>query len=332
MAGRKFSDEDLLGGDDDDGGTEFPAGEEDGADGLDEIDFSAPDDDEPEEELASKKEEEDGEDEPNGDPSEEDGGEESADGLSSWERDNYSIAMQQRVSRERKLRKQAEERTDTLEVEKQQLHQRAYNAEKAGLELLTANINREIQDKTAELKRAKEDGDLDAELTLAEELDNLRAKKRQVEQTKESLPAPSSQAGPVNTLAKRWMERNRWFSNENFKAEIGYAKAIDSELANEGKLQPNTPAYFTELDKRIHESIPALRVKIKRTFGSAPGVQVARVTSKRPGRPSALPKRLEKEDIRNAVNFGIDPKNPKQMEEYMLQKRKRIAAQQSGGR
>lgn len=323
----EYDDDDLLNGPDDDG-EEFSMGDEPGEDpgqGED-IDFGAPEEVEPEADETSAEEDPDDIVEVDAE-TDEDAGE----GLTKWEKENYSKAMQDRVLRERRLRRQAEERAEELDRRTRELELRAYNSDKAGLDILSSSIDRDIKEKTAELKIAKEEGNTDNEISLTGELEELRAKKRKVESTKETLRKPEEKP-VINTMAKRWLDRNRWFSNEAFRAEQGYAQAIDSALAAEGKLKPDTPEYFVELDKRIHERIPVLRSKIKKVFGgNAPTNKAAPVGMRRSvaQKPVGNKVVLTKEDLRNAQDFGIDIKNKTQLAAYARAKRDRELAERN---
>lgn len=333
--GREISDSDLLGGSDD--GWDVHGGEEGGqefsvADPNDEDDINAGLDDplpgevrkDDDADLLAEDEPDAGSEDPEGEPAQEPEGE--SEELTPWEKKNYSQAMQKRITRERKLKRAAEERYEEETVGRQDAEQRAYEAQKLSLNLLAKDIERDIKDKTAELKRAKESGETDDEIKASAELDDLRAKKRKIEEAESGMKEPPKvERKTVQPATNRWMERNQWFTSPEFSAEAQYARAIDVTLSQEGKFKVGTPEYFAELDRRIHANIPVLRSKIKKAFGAKPPQRVAPVNRSMPGRHgggnTSSRVVLSREEVRFAHDLGLTSKA--ELEEYAKNKMKR---------
>jgi hypothetical protein len=196
-------------------------------------------------------------------------------------------------------------------------------------------VERDIKDAKEDLKRAKEDGEADAEVEAMTKISELQIKGREIEKGAESNKEPVKRAAKTGNTpaAQRWIDRNRWFNNDaQFKNEIGYSRVIDSEMGAEAewKGKVGTSEYFAELDKRIHERIPALRVRIKKAYG---GKKVSRIAPV--GRGTIIKKKkgkgvisLTKEERASAAEFGIKGKD---LEEYARQVHKREAAEAKGG-
>lgn len=367
MADGKFSDAELLGGTDDD---ETNVGAEDALDLLDDnvdsteqiaagdddavdVEFEIVDDDTKAEQNDGKNGQDDvaarGVDGDDFDTGE--GGEE-VDLLSADEKKNWSGAMQKRVMRERRIRREAEGREVATATELANTKRQLIQSNLVAITLLADNLDGKIASKTVELKAAKEAADTDKELTLQGELDDLRAKRREAAGGKEALEAAAKEpAKPAAQapLTQRWLARNKFMADPEFVAEKNYAYAIDNQLGTEFKagkfaFGPDTPQYFAELDRRIHKSMPTLRARVQRTSGGqqprpaqsrpAPQQRVAAVS--RTGatvRTAANGVRngkvqLTREDLENARTFGIDTNDKKQLAELARNKRDRILAEQ----
>lgn len=333
MAGKELSDDDLLGGSDagwdehgeDNTSNEFDIEREDPqdevADGLD--------DDEPEEKEKEEQEEpEDSADEEEAGTEEESDDEDLA---------PYSQKIRKRIMRERKLKREAEERAEQEVDARQKIEERLYNSEQLAITLLSSQVERDIKDQTAALKKAKEEGETDAEIEAQGQLDELRAKKRQIDHAAESIKPPVKVEKPaVSPQTKRWMDRNKWFVTGEFAAEATYARAIDQELSKEGKFSVGTPEYFSELDRRIHGSIPTLRSKIKKTLGGGtqrPNVVGTGRAAPRPFQGGNVSKNkitLSRDEVEFARSLGLTSKD--QLQEFARQKLSRMRDEQNSAK
>lgn len=275
--------------------------------------------------------------------------------LTADERKNYSKNVQKRIERERRLKRDAELATESERGARLAAERRAYGIERTMVELLVTTLAANITGKTAELRAAKEAGDTDAELKLQEELDELRAKNRDVLTAKARLeqsgpPADVAAAASNNPARSRWLNRNRWFANPEFAAAAAATRAIDQQLAAEhtqGKFRHGmqSPEYFAEIERRLHREMPQLRSRIQRNYGASgqPGTQrlapVSRsVGTVRSAGAAANTGRvtLDRSDLENMRNFGLntDPRTSegkRDLQQYARTKRDRLA-QETGGR
>lgn len=275
--------------------------------------------------------------------------------LTADERKNYSKNVQKRIERERRLKQDAETAAASERGARVAAERRAYATEKAMVELLVSTLASSITGKTAELKAAKEAGDTDTELRLQEELDDLRAKNRDVVAAKTRLeqsgpPADAGAAANDNPARSRWLNRNRWFANPEFAAAAAATRAIDQQLAAEheqGKFRhgKQSPEYFAEIERRLHREMPQLRSRIQRSYGtsSQPGTQRVAPVSRSSGTvrsagaaANAGRVTLDRSDLENMRNFGLntDPRTPegkRDLQQYARTKRERLA-QETGGR
>ena len=371
----KAADDDLLADIDDSGGWE----EHDPAELSQEFDVSAdPDDvgvpnnvdDTPDVEVkkvakAPKEEEEDlleEEEEPEDEPQEDEDEDEDEDPdeledqepggdfLSPWEKKNYSKAMAGRVSRERRLKREAEDHSASKDEELSALRERTSKAEKLALDLLVDKVESDIAAIKAGIIAAKEEGDTAGEVEASTKLQELLIKKREIERSNDAItktaakPATTTTANgdkkPVSQQTpqlKRWVERNRWFTNPEFSDEEGFARSIDAGIMKDPAFsnQAGSSAYFAELDRRLHEKMPHLRSKIRKVFGTKPAQRTAPVgrgTTQNRSSSNNNPKKvtLTAADIENARSFGIT--SQEDLRAYAANKYKRENEERQRGR
>lgn len=281
-----------------------------------------------------------------------DGGEEVAadrlghDFLTDWEKKNYSKAMQGRVQRERRLTATARDQAEQANSQIAALRMADVQNKVVIATLLAQSTDAEIASKTAALKAAKENANTDDEIKLQGELDDLRAKKREIDASKETLekmvkdgvPAKAEDrpASAANPHLDRWLSRNKWIRDKRFSDEATYARVIDNTLGNEFKagtfkFAPNTPQYFAEFDRRIKAKIPNLQTRVQKVYGQQqqqdkPRPRVAPVSRTAPASRAAgaggskTKVTLNGADLANMRNFGLDPKNPTHLKEYARNK------------
>jgi len=360
-----FTDDDLLGGEQDEGEPNNAGGnraeDDDGTGLLDGLDDDTPeaqnpgndshlrddpgddlqieilDSDEGSADGAEARGGQDTEQDLNPDTGEDTGEEIGQDFLTEWEKKNYSKAMQGRVTRERRLKKDAEDRASSEQAARIAAEQRALEAEKVTVKLLVKTFERDIADKTAALIKAKEDGETKTEVELTQEIADLREKKRFAEQQGarlDAVPDPKESAKqPLNPLAQRWLGRNRWMANAAFQAEAAEARRIDQEIFAEGRLRPDTVEYFAEMDRRIRRSLPNLQRRVAEVYGTGATSRTDRPGGRPAGQPpvrrtppsgggGSRPNKvvITPSDKANMRKFGLDPNDKKALREYALSK------------
>lgn len=170
-----------------------------------------------------------------------------------------------------------------------------------------------------ELRRAIDEGNVDAQIAaqtalanLAVENDKLRQSKLRREQ--EDRQRAAVQAAPPPRVeqptprpdpkAQSWAERNEWFGND--KAMTATAYAIHADLVEVEGFDPTSDDYYQELDTRIRNEFPH---KFKASQGNTrpqPAVASARTTVK----SSSNKMKLTESQIRVAKSLGVS------LEEY----------------
>jgi len=170
-----------------------------------------------------------------------------------------------------------------------------------------------------ELRRAIDEGNVDAQIAaqtalanLAVENDKLRQSKLRREQEDRQRAAVQTPPSPrleqptprPDPKAQSWAERNEWFGND--KAMTATAYAIHADLVEVEGFDPTSDDYYQELDTRIRNEFPH---KFKASQGNTrpqPAVASARTTVK----SSSNKMKLTESQIRVAKSLGVS------LEEY----------------
>ena len=266
-------------------------------------------------------------------------------------KEGYGKSVRDRIMRERRLVKKAREEADSrvaAEVGKR------LEAERTALKAnsnLTATLlhatEQQITAAKAALTKAKEDGDTKAEVEGQEKLNDLQLQKRELEGAKKQLETAaaefedrakteqaSSSSGPV-PKAQAWLDRNRWFGSDAFKAESLMVRTIDRDLAAK-KMDKNSDDYYRELDRRIKAEMPDIGTKIARHMRTEQGggkrVRTAvagaqqqngarqQQTGARPGPGGKQQVRITQADMAAMREFKLDPHNPAHVKEWARNK------------
>lgn len=258
----------------------------------------------------------------------------------------YSKKVQDRIARERRLVKRAREEADAAigkeRSQRIEAERRSLTAHKNLTDVLLVNIDGQIKAKSGELKAlmtAAATGDEDAtgkQVDVQGELDDLRAKKREIEGAKVSLASQAEEferqvkAAPVVTTptvspaTQSWLGQNKWFGRKGFFAETVAVRQLDSQLAAE-RGDKGSSEYFKELNRRIQAEIPDLGGKVRRAFKPVNQVRsaVAPVSRGSSASSDSLGKRrvtLDKADLQNMRDFKIDTSDPKAVALYAREK------------
>ena len=170
-----------------------------------------------------------------------------------------------------------------------------------------------------ELRRAIDEGNVDAQIAAQTALANLAVENDKLRQSKnrrdnedrqraaiQAAPPPrvEQQAPRPDPKAQSWAERNEWFGND--KAMTATAYAIHADLVEVEGFDPTSDDYYQELDNRIRNEFPH---KFKASQGNTrpqPAVASARTTVK----SSSNKMKLTESQIRVAKSLGVS------LEEY----------------
>lgn len=261
----------------------------------------------------------------------------------------YPEPIKKRIKREIRIRKRveaefeqvkeaaiqvahlAQDRETELNVAKEQLK----NLQRVHADVLAVTFDKDIQLKAAELRKARTDGDYDAEIKIQSDLDTLRFQQHQVREARRNLgeattaPTVSAPASvPTTEAAKtppppqkaiQWVSANKsWFSQPKFAGHTLFARGVDAQLMKEG-YDKNTDEYYKELDRRIDEAFPTLR-KATNTITSPVAPTTSSIASSAKTTTGKRAITLTRADLENMRTFGLDPSNKDHLREYARNK------------
>lgn len=207
------------------------------------------------------------------------------------------------------------------------LAQREQNDFKSSIEREDQELTGKIAAAKAKLKKAQEEGNVDATVDAQDELTNLRVDERArlIQRQQQEAVARQPQPQPQvhgNPLTNQWKAKNDWYGKPEYAAETLTARIIDSEMAQQGYV-PNTEDYFEELNKRLKSkfrTVDPVGLKPKKAEKKpeqAPNLAPPRKAST-PTRPGVV--RLNQEDFTVMRMVGMDPNDKNDRLAYAKQK------------
>jgi hypothetical protein len=236
--------------------------------------------------------------------------------------DQMSAAVQRRIKRILRDKKNAEEEAQNLQNTVAGLTQRLEKIEKAN-ETQGQNQLAEHYNLTKKaLAKAIEEGDTEQQVKFNEELVDIKtaialqnqakAQRQQSETTSPNVGRAQQQAtNPAPEKAMTWWKENDWFNAKGFEKETAMARAIDVQLDIEG-YDKNDGSYYDELNNRLQKSFPELiskkEVSVEKPRQSRQAV--APTTGGQAYRGNRV--RMTSEQLRMARELGItDPEHIK---------------------
>ena len=253
---------------------------------------------------------------------------------------SYSKKVQDRIARERRLTKRTREEADAAvageRAKRIDAERKSLTAHKNLTAVLLVNIDSQLKAKSTELKSLLELGDADGkQVDIQGELDDLRAKKREIEAAKVSLDSQAEEferqakvvpdtAPKVTPSTQTWLGQNKWFGKKGFAAETLLVRDLDIRLAAT-RIDKGSPEYFRELNRQIKAEMPDLDGKVRRAFRPVTGnrsavAPVSRSASVQTNAPGKRRVTLDKQDLQNMRDFKIDTSDPKAVAIYAREK------------
>ena len=236
--------------------------------------------------------------------------------------EDMSAAVQRRIKKILRDKKNAEEEAQNLQNTVSGLTQRLEKIEKAN-ETQGQNQLAEHYNLTKRaLAKAIEEGDTEAQVKFNEELVDIKtaialqnqakAQRRQSEAISPTVGKAQQQAtNPPPDKAMSWWKSNDWFNAKGYEKETAMARAIDVQLDIEG-YDKNDTSYYDELNNRLQKSFPELISK-KEVTENRPRQSrqaVAPTTGGQAYRGNRI--RMTSEQLRMARELGItDPEHLK---------------------
>ena len=246
------------------------------------------------------------------------------------ELDDYSEGVKRRIGKLTKKMREHERREEAA-IEYAKRVQQEHEALKARLSKLDTGYVSEMENRikssmeaaVAKLSRAREEGDIKAEVAAQTEISKLGyeearladMKIRQETDVKEEKPALTQRVQqeqqPINPdpKAQAWAESNEWFGKDD--AMTYTAISMHKKLTDEEGFDPQSDEYYEEINKRIRLEFPHKFATVESQSTVKPTQVVASANrSSRPGRKTV---RLTSSQVAIAKKLGVP------LEEYAKQ-------------
>ena len=249
------------------------------------------------------------------------------------ELEDYSETVKRRIAKLTRKMREAERREQAaldyakrVQVEQENLKSRFSKLDTGYVSEMENRIKSSMEAVAARLAKAREDGDLKAEIAAQTEISKLgyeearlaEIKSKQVVEPKAEervVKQPEIQRQvqeqPINPdpKAQQWAEKNTWFGQD--EAMTYTAFSLHKRLVEEEGYDPQTDEYYSEINRRIKLEFPHKFGSVNTNTTSKPTQVVASANrSSKPGRKSV---RLTPSQVAIANKLGVP------LEEYAKQ-------------
>jgi hypothetical protein len=245
------------------------------------------------------------------------------------ELEQYSEGVQKRISKLTKKWREAERQKEAaldyakgVQTEHKTLQTRMAKLEPSYITAVENRVKSGMDAAKATLMRAREAGDIDAEVEAQKEIGRLGMEEVRVhtlknklsEQKETDVKTPSLdqalQTPPTDPKAEDWAEKNDWFGKDTAMTYTAFD--LHKKLVDQEGFDPKSDEYYSEIDKRIRLDFPHKFSRTELSEGSTKPTQtVASATrSVKPGRNTV---RLTSSQVAIAKKLNVP------LEEYAKQ-------------
>ena len=244
------------------------------------------------------------------------------------ELEQYSEGVKKRIAKLTKKWREAERQREAAlefakggQTELDKLKEKLAKLEPGYVNAMEGKLKTGLEAAKAQLLRAREAGDINAEVEAQKEIARIGVeeskvstlKSRYQQQAKETV-APKSldqaiQAPTADPKAEEWAERNTWFGQDSAMTYTAFD--LHKKLTQEEGFDPNTDEYYAEVDRRMRLDFPHKFVKNEAKETTKPTQTVASAT--RSVKPSRSTVRLTSSQVAIAKKLGVP------LEEYAKQ-------------
>ncbi len=248
------------------------------------------------------------------------------------ELDDYSEGVKRRIAKLTKKMREAERReaaaleyAKKVQLEQESLKSRFTKLDTGYVSEMENRIKSSMEAAASRLAKAREDGDLKAEIAAQTEISKLgyeeaRLAEIKAKQTVEPkaeekvVRQPEYQQQeqqPINPdpKAQSWAQKNTWFGQD--EAMTYTAFSLHKKLVEEEGYDPQSDEYYSEIDKRIRLDFPHKFGKVEQQTTAKPTQVVASASrNSKPGRKTV---KLTPSQVAIAKKLGVP------LEEYAKQ-------------
>ena len=244
------------------------------------------------------------------------------------ELEQYSESVQKRIAKLTKKWREAERQKEAAldyarggQVELTQLKTRMAKLEPSYVTAVENRVKSGLDAAKATLVRAREAGDINAEVEAQKEIARLGMEEVRVNTLKNKLSdqkemevkTPSLDQAlrtpPADPKAEEWAEKNEWFGKDSAMTYTAFD--LHKKLTEQEGFDPKSDEYYDEVDKRMRLDFPHKFGSTKIQESTKPTQTVASATrSVKPGRSTV---RLTSSQVAIAKKLGVP------LEEYAKQ-------------
>ena len=245
------------------------------------------------------------------------------------ELEQYSEGVKKRIAKLTKKWREAERQREAAlefakggQTELDTLKQKLAKLEPGYVSAMEGKLKTGLEAAKAQLLRAREAGDINAEVEAQKEIARIGVEESKVNTLKnryqqqikdDSVKRPTLddavRTQPVDPKADAWAEKNPWFGTDSAMTYTAFD--LHKKLTEEEGFDPNTDEYYKEVDRRMRLDFPHKFVKNEAKETTKPTQTVASATrSVKPGRNTV---RLTSSQVAIAKKFGVP------LEEYAKQ-------------
>ena len=227
------------------------------------------------------------------------------------ELEDYSEGVKKRISKLTKKWREAERQREAAlefakggQVELEQLKQKVSKLEPGYVNAMEGKLKNGLESAKAQLLRARENGDINAEVEAQKEIARIGVeeskvttlKNRYQQQAAQAPVAPRTldqavQTPPSDPKAEAWADNNEWFGKDNAMTYTAFD--LHDKLTKQEGFDPHSDDYYIEIDRRMRLDFPhkfdkkeisSQTIRPTQTVASAtrsvkPGRQTVRLTS-----------------------------------------------------
>ena len=245
------------------------------------------------------------------------------------ELEEYSEGVQKRIAKLTKKWREAERQREAAlefakggQTELEKLKEKLAKLEPGYVNAMEGKLKTGLEAAKAQLLRAREAGDINAEVEAQKEIARIGVeeskvntlKNRYQQQAKETV-APRTldqavQTPPADPKAEAWADKNEWFGKDNAMTYTAFD--LHDKLTKQEGFDPHSDDYYKEIDRRMRLDFPHKFDKQEVSDQTAKPTQtVASATrSVKPGRQTV---RLTSSQVAIAKKLGVP------LEEYAKQ-------------
>jgi len=244
------------------------------------------------------------------------------------ELEQYSEGVKKRIAKLTKKWREAERQREAAlefakggQTELDKLKEKLAKLEPGYVNAMEGKLKTGLEAAKAQLLRAREAGDINAEVEAQKEIARIGVeeskvstlKSRYQQQAKETV-APRSldqaiQAPAADPKAEEWAEKNPWFGQDSAMTYTAFD--LHDKLTKEEGFDPKSDEYYAEVDRRMRLDFPHKFDKTETTETTKPTQTVASAT--RSVKPSRNTVRLTSSQVAIAKKLGVP------LEEYAKQ-------------